>query len=337
MAVDTGALPIINLDDYINPKSPADKERVIAEVRDASKKYGFFQVKGHGIPLKAQEGLIRGLGNLFHQPEEEKAKLSFLKNPGRRGYEASGVGGLRAGDAMHDSKEAFYIGREDPVLEPPGFYGPNVWPNLPEEDCRSPIWEYYQGTSVLGRIIWAILLQGLGYSADLLDEFAKRPIVQMKMIRYPPASLTKPGQFGVGAHTDFGGVTVLLQEPAKAGLEVQDSETKEWLPVPSIEDVLVINCGDMIQKWSGGAYKSAKHRVINKADTERFSCATFWHGDASAANPLNADDGDKDTIGQLLFKRFKSQFSLPKEANDQPQGVAPHPNESGMPQQVEVQ
>lgn len=190
---------------------------------------------------------------------------------------------------------------------------------------------------MLGRIIWGILLQGLGYSADVLDVFAKRPIVQMKMIRYPPSSLTKPGQFGVGAHTDFGGVTVLLQEPAKAGLEVQDSETKEWLPVPSIEDVLVINCGDMIQKWSGGAYKSAKHRVINKADTERFSCATFWHGDASATNPLNPEDADKDTVGQLLFKRFKSQFSLPKEAKDQPQGVAPHPNESGMPQQVKVQ
>ncbi len=95
-------------------------------------------------------------------------------------------------------------------MEPPGFYGPNVWPNLPEEDFRDPIWEYYQGTTVLGRIIWAILLQGLGYSADLLDVFAKRPIVQMKMIRYPPSSLTKEGQFGVGAHTDFGGVTVLL-------------------------------------------------------------------------------------------------------------------------------
>lgn len=105
MAIDTGELPIINLDGYINPKSPADKERVIAEVRHACNKYGFFQVKGHGIPLSAQEGLIRGLGNLFHQPEEEKAKLSFLKNPGRRGYEASGVGGLRAGDALHDSKE----------------------------------------------------------------------------------------------------------------------------------------------------------------------------------------------------------------------------------------
>ncbi|KAL8913545.1 MAG: hypothetical protein Q9171_001627 [Xanthocarpia ochracea] len=337
MAIDTGELPIIDLDGYLNPKSTSDKERVITEVRDACQKYGFFQITGHGIPLSAQQGLIRGLANLFHQPEEEKAKLSFLKNPGRRGYEASGVGGLRAGDALHDSKEAFYIGREDPVLEPPGFYGPNVWPNLPEEDFRDPIWEYYQGTTVLGRIIWAILLQGLGYSADLLDVFAKRPIVQMKMIRYPPSSLTKEGQFGVGAHTDFGGVTVLLQQPAKAGLEVQDSETKEWFPVPSIEDVLVINCGDMIQKWSGGAYKSAKHRVINKADSERFSCATFWHGDAGATNPFNADDADKDNIGQLLFKRFKSQFSLPKEVEDQPQGVAAHPNESGIPQQVKVQ
>ena len=209
--------------------------------------------------------------------------------------------------------KSFYIGREDPVLEPPGFYGPNQWPSLPEEDFHGPVWEYYERTSQLGKIIWEILLLGLGYSPDLLDKFAKRPIVQMKMIRYPPLSATKPGQFGVGAHTDFGGVTVLLQQPEKEGLEVWHEGKEDWLPVPSIEDVYVINCGDMIAKWSGGAYKSAKHRVINKGDSERLSCATFWHGDSGATNPLNPNDPSKDTVGQLLFKRFGSQFSLPKE------------------------
>lgn len=209
--------------------------------------------------------------------------------------------------------KAFYIGREDPVVEPPGFHGPNNWPDLPEEEFHGPIWEYYEGTNKLGRIIWEILLQGLGHSPALLDGFAKRPIVQMKMIRYPPASATKPGQFGVGAHTDFGGVTVLLQQAGKEGLEVWDKGNEDWSPVPSLEDVIVINCGDMIQKWSGGQYKSAKHRVINKANEERLSSATFWHGDVGATNPLNPDDPSKDTVGQLLFKRFASQFSLPKE------------------------
>lgn len=211
-----------------------------------------------------------------------------------------------------NSHQAFYIGREDPVVEPPGFYGPNQWPpNLPKEAFHAPVWSYYQDTTALGLTIWEILVLGLGHPASVLDVFAKRPIVPMKMIRYPPASATKPGQFGVGAHTDFGGVTVLLQQAGKKGLEVWSEAKGEWLPVPSIEDVLVINCGDMIQKWSGGRYKSAKHRVINKADEERLSCATFWHGDPGATNPLDKEDESKDTVGQLLFKRFESQFSLP--------------------------
>ena len=177
------------------------------------------------------------------------------------------------------------------------------------------MWDYYQATAELGRKIWEILLLALGHPISIMEAFAKRPMVQMKMIRYPPLATTLPGQFGVGAHTDFGGVTVLLQEPGKDGLEVWIEEKDAWLPVAAIEDVYVINCGDMIMKWSGGQFKSAKHRVINKADDEqRLSCATFFHGDVFATNPLNPSDPNRDTVGELLIKRFRNQFSLPKEA-----------------------
>ncbi len=198
-------------------------------------------------------------------------------------------------------------------MEPPGFHGPNIWPNIPEEEFRGPVWEYYEQTRELGRVIWELLLHGLGYSPALMEGFTKKPIVMMKMIRYPPLKSTLPGQFGVGPHNDFGGVTVLLQQPGKEGLEVWYEEKEEWLPVPALEDVYVINCGDMIQRWSGGDYKSARHRVINKGDTQRLSCATFWHGDVAATNPLNPNDPNKETVGQLLVKRFRNQFSLPKE------------------------
>ena len=210
---------------------------------------------------------------------------------------------------------AFYIGRVDPVIEHSGFYGPNVWPPLPEEQFRNPVWEYYQATHEIGQTIWEILLQGLGHPTSLMEAFAKKPMVVMKMIRYPPQSATLPGQFGVGAHTDFGGVTVLLQQPGKHGLEVWHEGKEAWLPVQATEDVYVINCGDMIMRWSGGTYKSAKHRVINKADNEsRLSCATFFHGDFAATNPLNPSDPKKETVGQLLVKRFRNQFSFHQKA-----------------------
>lgn len=77
-----------------------------------------------------------------------------------------------------------------------------------------------------------------------------------------------------------------------------------------------VNMGDMIQKWSGGAYKSARHRVIFRGEDERLSCATFWHGDLQATNPLNPDDPAKETVAQLLVKRFKNQFSAPKKFAD---------------------
>lgn len=79
-----------------------------------------------------------------------------------------------------------------------------------------------------------------------------------------------------------------MQQPGKDGLEVWHNY--EWIQVPAVEDVSVINCGDMVQRWSGGTYKSARHRVINKAEGGRMSCATFWHSDVHASNPLKPDD-----------------------------------------------
>jgi isopenicillin N synthase-like dioxygenase len=146
-----------------------------------------------------------------------------------------------------------------------------------------------------------------------MEKFAKRPIIQMKLIRYPPQNMARAGQFGIGPHTDFGGVTVLLQQPNGHGLEVWHEKKNEWVEIPAIEDVFVINVGDMLQRWSGGIYKSAKHRVINKtteSNGERISIATFWHGDVEATNPFNPNDQSKDTVGSLLVKRFGKQYSL---------------------------
>ncbi|KAL4746130.1 hypothetical protein BDW72DRAFT_197980 [Aspergillus terricola var. indicus] len=308
-------LPLIDLTRYLHPASPTDRESVIAEIRAACQQFGFFQLKGHGIPRESQSDLLKALNTFFSLPREEKLKLSFLDNLCRRGYEASGMS-LREGDPLPDSKESFYIGREEPEVIPPGFHGPNQWPSLQEPLFRSPVWTYYMQASELGKTIFSILFEGLGHPASTVEKISTRPLVMMKMIRYPPLSATLPGQLGVGAHTDFGGVTVLLQQTDREGLEVWHEETQAWVPVPAVDDVLVINCGDMIAKWSGGVYRSARHRVLNKSagDKERLSCALFWHGDADATNPLAKDgEGHKETVGKLILRRFGSQFSLDRK------------------------
>ncbi|EDU47081.1 2OG-Fe II oxygenase [Pyrenophora tritici-repentis] len=313
MATEELKLPLIDISGYVSPKSPEDKQRVIEEVSQAARKYGFFQIKGHGIPLGLQQDLVKCMTNVFDLPYEEKMKMSFLNNPCRRGYEASGMS-HRPGDTLPDAKECFFVGRDDPNIELAGIFGPNIWPSLPASSFSDPITQYYDLTSVLGKTLWSILLEGLSQPPETVEKFSKRPIVPMKMIRYPPATTVQAGQYGIGAHTDFGGVTILFQQPGKDGLEVWVEDRQAWIEVPALEDVYVINCGDMIQRWSDGVYKSAKHRVINKVENgERMSCATFWHGDVRATNPLNPLDKDRETVGMLLAKRLGGQYSFSDE------------------------
>ena len=190
------------------------------------------------------------------------------------------------------------------------IHGPNVWPELPEEEFHGPVWEYYGEMIRLGRIIWEILVQSLGHPVDVLEGFTKHPGVFMKLIRYPPHDSADPRQFGAGPHTDFGGVTCLLQQPGKDGLEVWHAGNEEWVPIPAKEDIYVVNLGDMIQKWTGGEYKSTRHRVINKGDGERLSIATFWHGDMDATSPLNPNDASNETVEQYIITKFSKQFKL---------------------------
>lgn len=163
----------------------------------------------------------------------------------------------------------------------------------------------------LGRIIWEILVQSLGHPVSVLDGFTKHPGVFMKLIRYPPHNSVDPRQFGAGPHTDFGGITCLLQQPGKDGLEVWHAVNEEWIPIPAQEDIYVINLGDMVQKWTGGEYKSTRHRVINRGDGERLSVATFWHGDMDATSPLDPNNRNNVTVEQYIINKFSKQFKLP--------------------------
>ncbi len=96
-----------------------------------------------------------------------------------------------------------------------------------------------------------------------------------------------------GAHTDFGGITFNLQQPGTSGLQVFYPPTGEWTPVPVTENSFVVNIGDLLHLWTGGYYRSAVHRVINKGDKHRYSAPFFYNGNMKLSfTPLDGSGGE---------------------------------------------
>src|SRR5207247_6938094 len=79
--------------------------------------------------------------------------------------------------------------------------------------------------------------------------------------------------WGVGEHTDYGLLTILLQDDA-GGLEVRSRS--RWIPAPPVPGSFVCNIGDMLDRMTRGLYRSTPHRVRNPAPRDRLSFPFFF-------------------------------------------------------------
>jgi len=133
---------------------------------------------------------------------------------------------------------------------------------------------------------------------------------------YYPAQPPEAGadQFGVGPHTDFGVLTVLAQD-ATGGLQVETADGA-WVHAPPIPGTLVVNVGDLLARWTAGAYRSTPHRVVNRSGQERLSLVLAFDPDPETRiDPAEvfgtAPDGAEPAItcGDYLLWRFGRAFA----------------------------
>ena len=133
-----------------------------------------------------------------------------------------------------------------------------------------------------------------GYTAD--------PTILFRIFHYPP-SLPQAGGWGVGEHTDYGLVTLLAQDDS-GGLQIAAPEG--WIDAPPVPGTLVCNIGDMLDRLTGGWYRSTPHRVRNLSGHGRLSFPFFLDpGFAAEVPPLPdraaaGDDGRRRWDGQDL-------------------------------------
>jgi len=102
-------------------------------------------------------------------------------------------------------------------------------------------------------------------SETQLSETHTQSLFQLRLLHYPPipSSLLASGTHSrISAHSDFGTFTLLFQD-SLGGLEVADPQSPDrFRAVPPIPGTVLVNVGDLMERWSNGRWKSTVHRVV---------------------------------------------------------------------------
>ncbi len=268
-------IPVIDL-------SSTNHAALIDQIGAACREFGFFGVINHGIAPEVITQAFKASKMFFDLPQENKLSLHINKSPTHRGFDPIGWQSLdlsKEGDVQAaDLKESFYIGTEAQANANPPVpnHGPNQWPPTSwVSGFEQHINNYRVQAKQLAYRLIGLIAQSLGMQSDALNAYARYPTCTTRLLHYPPQPASNTEQIGSGEHTDWGAVTVLTQDDA-GGLEVRLADGS-WVDVTPQEGMLVINTGDLMQRWTNDIYRSSWHRVINKhAGRARYSIAYFF-------------------------------------------------------------
>ncbi len=267
----SSSLPVIDL--RLARRDAAARSSVARQLDYACSEFGFFYLVGHEVGGQSTDGMLRLAREFFASDPAEKMQIHMSRG-GRawRGYFPVG-GELTSGQP--DLKEGLYFGSElgdsDPrVRAGLPMHGRNLFPDVP--DFRVSVLEYMSALEGVGQQVLSLMAEGLRLDTDYFQRhFTADPTVLFRIFRYPPDEAAREG-WGVGAHTDYGLLT-LLQQDAVGGLQVLNRD--RWLDVPPLADSLVCNVGDMLERLTNGRYLSALHRAKNLSARERLSMVLF--------------------------------------------------------------
>lgn len=300
-------IPVLDLNDFRSNDSEK-KKAFIAEMGRAYSDIGFVAFKNHNLSEELQKSLYASSEKFFTSQDELKQKYEFPELAGQRGYVGKGKETAK-GFSKPDLKEFYQVGNAK--------YGENIFPTeIPEfEASVTKSFEILQKT---GMEILSAIATFLELKEDHFVPMCDNGNSIMRLLHYFPIENPEAvvGQVRAAAHGDINFITLLMGASAD-GLEVLRRDG-EWIPVTKVGDCIVVNIGDMLERYTNSRLKSTIHRVVNPQDPEqmrkpRFSIPFFLHASphvSIACHPscvtIENPKGFADiTAGEFLDERLK--------------------------------
>lgn len=265
---DSDSIAIIDFEAYSLEKDSPDKEKLphlVDEIHHALTTVGFFYLKNTGLATEVIKDALEKSKTFFTSELEEKMKYTVGKVvPGSLfGYTTVNQERLNPDRDIYDLKECYnYLPDQLEKVDPEVLKG-----SQKGYDMIKALHTYFEH----GRTLHHRLLEIIAIGLQLEDPYffvkkhklcgKKGGVMNLRTLFYPGVNKSDviDGQFRCGEHSDYGGVIFLIQD--RPGLEVRNRKG-HWTPAPPIDGTVVVNIGDLMQRWTSDKLVAGKHRVI---------------------------------------------------------------------------
>jgi isopenicillin N synthase-like dioxygenase len=289
------SIPVLDL---AHADNPAERQQLLAQLRDILFNIGFLYVKNHRVKESTISALTDRLPALFDLSSEQKQSLSKLNSPHFLGYngfaEETTLG-------RKDLREQFDYATELPAVwhsesnragstaAPEGNFseqfwrlrGPNQWPpEIEMPGFKEALTSYHDAVEELSYRFVHLVEEAFDIPRGTFDHFFRQgsircPQHRIKLLKYPALGVDANDSQGVGPHKDSSGwLTFLYQVGKEPGLEVL-SRDGAWIPAPPIDGTLVVNFGNAFEVATEGAVRATVHRVHGSRKADRYSIPFF--------------------------------------------------------------
>ncbi|MFH8482801.1 isopenicillin N synthase family dioxygenase [Streptomyces sp. NPDC018055] len=301
------AVPVVDLGGW-RTASAAEREETAAALDRGLRDTGMFLLTGHGVPETSMQELRARGREFFALPSEAKRPYA-IGAPYESGWlemhPGGGVGVPRAegaeAAAPPDLHESFYSGPSyrsgDEALDR-YCYPPNRWPDGELPGLRRAVETYTDHMRRVAQALNELFAQVLGLPGDFFTSRATRATWTQNVSWYPSLAsvgTVASGQLRNGPHTDLGAFTILSRQLGVGGLQAWN-ETAGWFAPPHRPDALVVNLGDLMERWTDGRWRALRHRVLapspSAPDEELLSLVFFYESDpGTRIDPLSPPVG----------------------------------------------
>ena len=306
------AIPTVDLAEFLNGDK-IRKAAFVKELGNAFEEVGFVAVKNHGIADGLVASLYKEVQQFFSLPSSQKKNYEDAVLAGQRGYTSFGKEHAKGYDAP-DLKEFYQYGQVPLDNFKEEKYPPNIF--VKEIKGFNETFEKaYRAFETSGKALLQAIAIYLGLDEFYFDDYVRNGNSILRAIHYPPITVEPESAIRAEQHEDINLITLLVGASAD-GLQILTKQN-EWVPVTSLPEQIVVNVGDMLQRFTNNKLRSTTHRVVNPPrefwHTSRFSIPFFLHPKSSMSlrcldscidniHPKVYDDA---TAGEYLDERLR--------------------------------